>query len=88
MIIRVMYGRRDVVAGESDSGYAFRCAYRVQIGDVVLVSGDDGPWEATVCRLDRGTWGGDVKDVVAVVERREFVNTPPSKWWTLPGRRL
>ncbi len=85
MIIRVMYGRCDVVAGEPDSGYAFRCAYYdVQIGDVVLVPGIDGPAEATVCRLDRGTWDGDVKDVIAMLEQRAFVNVPPSIWWTLP----
>jgi hypothetical protein len=84
VIIRVMYGHRDVVAGEPDSGYAFRCAYYdMQVGDVVLVPSPIGPTEATVCRLDRGTWDGDVKDVIAVMERREFVNTPPSIWWTL-----
>lgn len=83
MIIRVMFGKRDLVAGAPDSGWAFRCAFDVQIGDVVLVSGDGGPWEATACRLDRGNWNGYLKDVVAVLERREFVNAPPSKWWTL-----
>jgi hypothetical protein len=36
-----------------------------------------------VCRLDHGTWDGDVKDVIAMLEHREFVNVPPSKWWTL-----
>lgn len=79
-----MYGRRDLVVGNPDSGYAFRSDYYdVQIGDVVLVSGDDGPWEATVCRLDRGDWDGDVKDVIAILEQRAFANIPPSKWWTL-----
>jgi hypothetical protein len=84
VIIRVMYGRRDVVACELESGYAFRCDYHnVQIGDVVLVPGFSGPEEATVCRLDRGTWGGEVKDVIAMLEQRAFVNVPPSKWWAL-----
>jgi hypothetical protein len=41
--IRVMSGKRDLVACEPVSGWAFRCAFDVQIGDVVLVSGDGGP---------------------------------------------
>jgi hypothetical protein len=31
----------------------------------------------------RGTWEGDVKDVIALLEKRAFVNVLPSKWWTL-----
>jgi hypothetical protein len=41
--IRVMSGKRDLVACEPVSGWAFRCAFDVQIGDVVLVSGDGDP---------------------------------------------
>jgi hypothetical protein len=40
VIIAVMSGRRDVVADESDSGRAFRCAFDVRIVNVVLVSGN------------------------------------------------
>jgi hypothetical protein len=85
VIIRVMYGRRDVVGGEPGFGYAFRCAYYdVQIGDVVLVPSPIGAEEATVCRLDCGTRDGDVKDIIAMLEKRAFVKEPTSIWWTLP----
>jgi hypothetical protein len=58
VIIRVMSGKRDLVACEPDSGWAFRCAFDVQIGDVVLVSGDTGPWEANGGELRGLCWLG------------------------------